>query len=148
MQDSPRYASPYGKAAGLADRLAMWRDRLATDRTVTWFGTGLIADLELAMRLLDLREYAEWLKLHGPPEHQAFADDILSDQDTVDSVRQAVDTAGYRHVSDPVKAVEMLDEESRGERIADVRKVLVDMGALAADDLETNLPDLLRALLS
>jgi hypothetical protein len=100
------------------------------------------------MRLLNLREFAEWLKLHGPAEHRDFADNILADQDTLESVRQAVDTAGYRHVSDPVKAVEMLDEEARGGTGEAVRAVLVSVGALAESDHETSIPDLVRALLS
>lgn len=137
------YESPYGKARGLRDRLAMWNERLSTDRTVTWFGTGLIADLELVMKLLNLREYAEWLLLHGPAEHRQFAHDILADQDTLESFDDALRAAGKGHVSDPVKAVEMLDQEGR-----DVRAVLVQIGALAADDEETDVPSLVRALLS
>ena len=40
------------------------------------------------------------------------------------------------------------DVEQAGKALADVRALLVEAGALAADDTETALPDLVRALLS
>lgn len=138
----------FGTLAGLRLRLAEWVDRAGTDRSLPWIGLGIIQDLELVMRLLDLREFAEWLKLHGPAEHQAFAADILADQDTLEALSDALRTAGKGNVTDPVKAVEMLDMEARDSEGEKVRAVLVEMGALAADDEETDVPSLVRALLS
>ena len=137
------YASPYGQLRGLPQRLAQWRARLGTDRTLPWVGTGLIADLEATMRLLNLREFADHLRVNGTPEQQAFAADILADQDTLEAVRQAVDTAGKRDVPDPVRAIEIMDDEQRA-----VRRVLIECGALAADDEDTDVAGLVRALLS
>lgn len=143
------YVSPYGQIPGLPGRLADWLHRLRTDRTLPWVGLGLIHDLEALMQLLDLQEFAEWLRTKGDPAHAQFADAILRDQFTLEAVREAVDIAGYRTVSDPVKAIETLDQECRGhEALADqMRQVLIDTGALAPDDTVTPLPDLLRALL-
>lgn len=139
------YVSPYGQLRGLRERLAAWRTRMCTDRSMPWLGTGIIADLEAVMRLLNLREFAEWLRVNGSPEHQAFADDILRDQETIEAVHDALKHAGH-DVPDPVQGVEALDDEVR--KVDAVRQVLVDCGALAPDDLETNVPDLVRALLS
>lgn len=140
------YQSPYGHASGLPGRLRQWIDRLGTDRTLPWVGLGLIRDLEVTLRLLNLQEFAEHLRVNGTPEQQAFADEILADQFTLEAVRQAVDTAGYRDEPDVVRAVERLDDDSR---IADkLRHVFVEVGALDAKDTETDLVALLRALLS
>lgn len=141
----PRYVSPHGHLVGLRGRLQRWVERMGTDRSLPWVGLGLVADLEVLMRLLNLREFAEWLKVHGPAEHQAFADDILRDQETIEAVHDALKHAGHE-VSDPVQGVEALDDEVR--QVDAIRQVLVDTGALAADDQDTKLPDLLRALLA
>lgn len=146
------YESPYGGIPGLPRRIAEWRDRLRVDKTLPWVGLGLIYDLEAIMQLLNLAEFAEWLRTKGDPAHAQFADAIMRDQFTLEAVRDAVDMAGYKHVSDPVKAVETLDQECRDlQAQADVaeemRRVLEDTGALDPNDLTTSLPDLLRALL-
>lgn len=140
------YVSPYGHLSGLRERLARTLDRLGRDRSLPWVGLGLVNDLEVTLQLLNLQEFAEWLRVNGSPEHQHFAADILADQFTLEAVRDACDSAGQKNEPDPVKAVENL----HGELTAydDMRKVLVDTGALADDDYETPLPDLLRALLS
>jgi hypothetical protein len=138
----------YGDAPGLLQRLAKWRDMMCTNRGLPWHGLGFIKDLELVMKLLNLREYAEWLKVHGDDEQRQFADEIMADQETLDAVRQATHDAGYRDVDDPVRAVELLAEECNAQRFNAMRQVLIDTGALAADDEETNEADLLRALLS
>lgn len=143
---TPSYVSPYGHLSGLRDRLKRTLARLGTDRSLPWVGLGLVNDLEVILQLLNLQEFAEWLRVNGPPEHRAFADDILADQFTLEAVRQAVDTAGQRDEPDPVKAVENLHDEL-GTFDA-MRRVLVETGALADDDHDTPLPDLLRALLS
>ena len=144
------YVSPYGKAPGLLARLAYWSRQFRTNRALPWFGTGFIADLEFVMKLLNLREYAEWLKLHGPAEQQQFADDILRDQETLEAVGDALRHAGLQNY-DEVAAVELLDRERRrnnSEEIDAIRAVLVENGALEESDHDTPLADLLRALLS
>lgn len=144
------HVSPHGHLSGVRERLRRWIDRMGRDRSLPWVGLGFVKDLEVILQLLNLQEFAEWLRVNGPPEHRGFADDILADQFTLEAVRGAVDTAGYREVVDPVKAVELLDEENRANEATGkaLRQVLVDTGALADDDYETSLPDLLRALLS
>jgi len=144
------YDSPHGRPEGLPGRLAMWAERLGTDHSLPWVGLGLIRDLELAMRLLNVREFAEHLRANGTPEQQRFADDILANEFTLASVRTAVDTAGYRDEPDPVRAVEALDMENRRNEAlgAAVRDVLVEKGALAPDDTATDIPGLIRVLLS
>lgn len=139
------YVTPSGHLEGLRGRLARWVERMGTDRSLPWVGLGLVRDLEVVMRLLNLREFAEWLKLHGPPEHQEFADDILRDQETIEAVHDALKHAGHE-VIDPVAGVEALDGEVR--QVDAIRQVLVETGALAADDQDTPIPDLLRALLA
>jgi hypothetical protein len=129
----------------LAQRLAKWVDRLGSDKSLPWVGLGLIRDLEEALRLLNMREFAEWLRDKGDPAHARFADEILEAQD-------ALRVAGY---GSPVlaKNIDALDDENREHErqalaLQDVRKVLVEYGALASDDRDTPLPDLVRALLS
>lgn len=148
------YESPFGQPAGLHERLAWWVHRLGTDRSLPWPGLGLIRDLELAVQLLNVTEFAEWLRTNGTPEQARFADEILANEFTLASVRTAVDVAGYNHVSDPVKAVELLDEENRANEAGAnegqlVRQVLAELGVLAsANDKSVPLPDLLRVLLA
>ena len=143
---TPSYVSPHGHLSGLRDRLKRTLARLGTDRSLPWVGLGLVKDLEVILQLLNLQEFAEWLRVNGPPEHRGFADDILADQFTLEAVRDACDSAGQKNEDDPVKAVENLHAELGA--YDGMRKVLVDTGALADDDYETPLPDLLRALLS
>ncbi len=103
-----------------------------------------MADLELVMQLLDLREFADWLRTHGAPDQTRCAADIISQVDTIDALDDAVAYAGGLATSDdPVKALEDMTGDLRG-----VRDVLVSVGALEAQDYDTPLPDLLRALLA
>lgn len=141
----PGYVSPHGHLSGLRARLRQWLDRLGTDRSLPWVGLGLVNDLEVTLRLLNLQEFAEWLKVHGPAEHREFAEDILRDQETLEAVGDALKHAGHE-VDDPVQGIENLDKEVR--QVDDIRRVLVEAGALEESDHETPLPDLLRALLS
>jgi hypothetical protein len=143
---TPSHVSPHGHLSGVRGRLRQWIDRMGRDRTLPWVGVGLVKDLEVILQLLNLQEFAEWLRVNGPPEHRGFADDILADQFTLEAVRDACDSAGQRNEPDPVKAVENLQAELGA--YDDMRRVLVETGALADDDHETPLPDLLRALLS
>ena len=139
------YQSPYGCAPGLLGRLEKWHHMISTDRRLPWHGLGFVHDLELVMKLLNLEEYANWLKVHGDPEQQRFAEDILHDQATIADVQLALRHAGQEQ-EDPVAGVEALDREVRS--VDAIREVLVTAGALAPDDEETPLPDLIRALLS
>lgn len=135
----------HGTVIGLPQRLAEWARRMGTDRMLPWAGLGIIKDMEIAVQLLNLREFAEWLRTKGDPAHQGFADEIV---DAYDALR----TAGYATPSLATN-VDGLDDENRQNEaqamvLDDVRKVLVETGALSADDRETPLPDLVRALLS
>lgn len=49
------YISPHGKAAGLSDRLLKFAENLATDKSIRWFGTGIIDDLRAAAAAIDGR---------------------------------------------------------------------------------------------
>ena len=142
----PRYVSPHGHVSGLRDRLAAMIPRLGQDKSLPWVGLGLVQDLEIVVQLLNLQEFAEWLRVNGTPEQQPFAEDILADQFTLEAVRQACDTAGLRDEHDVVRAVEKLDLDSRV--VERMRSVLVESGALEPDDTQTDMADLLRALLS
>jgi len=139
------YVSPYGKLPGIARRLQRQRDRLATDKSFPWLGTGLIADLEVLVQLLNLPEFAEWVRTHGPAEHQRFGDEIAGAFD-------ACRVAGYASPSLAANVDGLDDENRRNEAqalvAADVREVLIETGALAAHDQETPIADLIRALLS
>lgn len=141
----PRYVSPHGHLAGLRERLGRWVDRMGRDRSLPWVGLGLVNDLEVVLQLLNMREYAEWLRTNGDPAHARFADEIIDAQD-------ALAVAGYQGPS-LGENVDGLDNENRENEkqalvLDDMRKVLVEYGALAPDDRATPLPDLLRALLS
>ena len=140
------YVSPYGRFEGLPERLQDWIARLGRDRSLPWAGLGLINDLEAVVKLLNLTEFAEWLRVNGPLDQQRFGDDILADQFTLEAVRDACDSAGYRDEPDVVRAVERLDVDSRA--VDRLRNVLVEVGALDAADTQTDLAALLRALLS
>lgn len=134
----------YGTPGGLAERLRGWIDRLSRDKTLPWPGLGIIRDLEMALQLLNMREFAEWLRDKGDPAHGRFADEIIEAQNLLAD-------AGHRSGT-LADSVESLDFENRDAIakalvLADVRKVLVDTGCLSADDHDTPLPDLVRALL-
>ncbi len=142
---TPSYVSPHGHLSGLRERLARTLDRLGRDRSLPWVGLGLVNDLEVTLQLLNMREFAEWLRTQGDPAHQRFGDEILEAQGILDG-------AGYATPS-LVANVDGLDDENRENDakalvLADVRQVLVQAGALASDDHDTPLPDLVRALLS
>ena len=140
------YESPFGKPRGLVGRLADWADRMGKDRSLPWAGLGIIEDLRLMVQVLDKREWLEAMRLSDDPDAQRFARELLADNETVEAAEGAAYNA--HHVSDeaaddPVRAIEELDA-----RLVRIRGVLVSTGALADDDTETDLADLLRALLS
>lgn len=149
-----RYVSPYGKPRGLAARLVNWAGRMATDRSLPWAGTGIIEDLKLAGYVLNKREWLEKLHLSDDPDAQRFAAEALADDETLEAVQDAADRAQASNEphagADPVAIIEQLDENALAARrdYAAVRDVLVQAGALADDDTETPVADLLRALLS
>jgi hypothetical protein len=135
----------YGTPAGLPERLQKWRDTLCTTRSLPWLGAGLIKDLEIAMQLLNMREFAEYVRDKGDPAHARFADEILQAQGILAD-------AGHRSGT-LADSVDALDDENR-ENVAkavifeEVRQVLVDTGCLQANDHETPVPDLVRMLLT
>ncbi len=147
------YVSPHGKPRGLARRLAEWAERMGTDKGLPWAGLGIIRDLQMATHILNKREWLEAMRLSDDPEAQRFAEELLGDDETLDAAWNAAE-----HVKaavpefdtlDPVAAIETLDaaavEAQRDYRA--VRAVLVDAGALADDDTETPIADLVRALM-
>lgn len=144
---------PYGQTPGLAARLAAWAARLSTDRTLPFAGLGIVDDLKMAAQILTTREYLDWLRVHGDPAHIEFVDDLLRDADTLDAVQDAADRAQASSKdggADPVAVIEEIDDAATRAQTenAALRSVLIDIGALVDDDEETDIADLLRALLS
>lgn len=140
------YVSPFGKVDGLPLRLAKFVERMSTDRSLPWVGLGLIHDLELVLKLLTLPEFADWLRTHPDDELQRWADEISDAIEArqayaalLDKVEKALPPSGKSYEADVTEA---------GATLAGVRQVLVDCGALAADDTTMPLPDLIRALMS
>lgn len=148
------YVSPYGSPRGLAARLADWAVRMGTDRNLPWAGLGVIEDLKLAAQILNKREWLEKLHLSDDPDAQRFAAEALADDETLEAVQDAADraqaSAEKYSGADPVAVIEQLDEAALAARrdYAAVRDVLVQAGALADDDTETPVADLMRALLA
>lgn len=153
-----RYVSPYGKLPGLAVRIAEWRARLSNtarhvpsngEAPANAFWGGLIADLGAVMQILDLREFAEHLRVNGTAEQRAFADEILRNEETLEAVDQAIGSAGLTNF-DPPAAVETLARERDAAVQADrsMREFLAEQGVLADGDVSTPLAPLLRMLLS
>lgn len=150
------YRSPYGRLdAGLRDRLAGLVATLRTDRQHPFIGLGALADLELIMSLLNKREFLDWLHVHGPDDQRRFAEELRANVDTAEACEDAAAHAEMVPTKlgdwpDPVQAIEALDKVAQAAtRDYDaVREVLVDVGALEADDADTPVADLLRALLS
>ena len=97
------------------------------------------------VRSLTLEEFGEHLRVKGGPDsHWGGAVLELCDQvKDYERIETAVDT----HLPASGMTYEK-DVEQAGKALADVRALLVEAGALAADDTETALPDLVRALLS
>lgn len=146
---SPGYVSPYGKPAGLQQRLAEWAERMGRDRSLPWAGLGIIGDLTLAAKILNLREFAEHLRVNGTPEQRQWADEILRNEETLEGVTQALSDGGLRNY-DQVAGVETLNRE-RDEaraRLRAVRAVLEQAGVVDDATPDADLPDLLRALLA
>jgi hypothetical protein len=143
------YVSPYGQPCGLSARLARWAERMGTDRSLPWAGLGIIGDLKLAASILNLREFAEYVRTNGAPEHRQWADDILRLDETADAVDSALCRAGLTNYVPPA-GVETLQRERDAavREVFQVRQLLVGMGVLDEGDNVTPMPDLLRALLA
>lgn len=143
----------YGNPAGLPGRLAEWCRRMRYDRQLPWAGLGIIADLELLVQILNKTEWLDAMLRSDDPDAQRFARELLADNETVEAVELAASRAEHVDAdcsADPVQTIENLDgrcgvltRESDG-----VRHVLVEVGALADDDEETDIAALLRALLA
>jgi hypothetical protein len=156
-------------AGVLARRIADRIERIKRDPSHPWVGLGILRDLEDIMQLLTLPEFAEWLRLHGG-EHARWADEILENAAAVETSEEASALQTERdEATDKLEAMhEALDEhvpnfawsqglkpdayietiERAGNLLADIRVVLVERGALSNDDHDTELPDLIGALLS
>ena len=50
----------YGIAEGLQERLLIWASRVGRDRDLPWLGTGLVADLKIAAKILDTIQTTEY----------------------------------------------------------------------------------------
>lgn len=144
------YESPHGKPRGLALRLADWAERMGRDRGLPWAGLGIIGDLKLAAGILNKREWLEAMRLSDDPEAQRFAVELLDDADeheiAIDAADHVRGLPDEPHALPPVETIEKLD--ARAVDYGRVRDVLVQTGALADDDTETPVADLVRALLS
>lgn len=142
---SPPYDPPYGKMAGLPERVANWIKRLSSP-ALPWIGMGLIRDLEMVMRILSLREFGEFLRSRSGIDSE-WGDEIIAAADAADEleelqadIEKAVPVEPGEIYADAIERAAKL-----GERM---RAVLVETGALADDDTATDPADLLRVLLS
>lgn len=149
------YVSPYGRLdADLPRRLAALSETLRRPGFGAFVGSGPIADLEALMRFLNSREFLEYLRTRGNDTESRFAGELLRDQETLEAVQLAADcaqeTSQPHSGADPVAIIEELDGALSSARYdyRQVRRVLVDLGALADDDETTPVADLLRALLA
>lgn len=156
---------------GLARRIATRIERIKRDPSHPWVGLGIVRELEEIMQLLTLPEFAEWLRLHGG-EHAKWADEILELHAETEGLEDATAEA-EGNAADATEKLEAVTEaikehipyhlqydgenvslspdyvvERAGNMLADIRVVLVERGALSVDDRETELPDLIAALLS
>lgn len=141
------YVSPYGKIAGLRERLAKFRERLCTDRSLPFLGMGIVADLEVVVRLLSVQEFVDDLRTKGDEEQARWADELAGLIDTADEHEQLIADIERTVRVEPDQEYAAAIEQAAGEAKA-IRQVLEETGALAADDTETDVPALLRALLS
>lgn len=136
--------SQYGQIKGLPERIAEWVQRCSRDKSLPWVGLGLIADMEAVVRLLSLEEFGKWLHTHPDDELQRWGVTVLdaaADRAHLEKLTARIDTA-VPPIDDNEPSLDQID------RAGEVRTVLVELGALAPDDTDTSIPDLLRALLA
>ena len=107
------------------------------------------------MKFLNLREYGEWLRAKGSAPLHEYGDEILDMLDAADCEEQACDleeqTCDLVQEKLPERDTYSASIEAAAAQIADladVRQALVDFGALADDDTETDIGDLVRALIA
>lgn len=137
----------------LADRLARWAQALRPiwmfPRDHEALQRNIIYDLEVAVRILNLPEFAEWLRTHGDDTQSRFGAEML---EVID--RDEANETHLENIEDAIGAetggaLERAGELSRqAEEARQIRQVLEETGALAADDTDTDVPALVRALLS
>ena len=159
----------------LVARLRIFRDTLRSVYFLHQYQGNGMADLEVTLQLLDVREFADWLRTHGDPTQARFAVDIheaLDAAEDYEEVAGALDgwnDSPTLHLAEKaeqvVREVQAIDQAlgdtggaprmAHVNAIADaaklgerMRAVLVETGALANDDSETDPAALLRALLS
>jgi hypothetical protein len=143
------YVSPYGAMAGLAERIAALSKRLRQPGYGNFVGLGPCADLEVVMRLLNLREFIDHLNVNGDDEQRRWAAEMLAALDEVDeadSLYEDIDRVL------PVKPGDFYGEAvevaAKKAVVYDaMRAVLEQVGAIDSDDTTTDLPALIRALL-
>jgi hypothetical protein len=138
----------YGKIEGLTGRIGDWLHRVKYDKSTPWAGLGLCADLEVILRLLSLEEFGQWLRSHSDDELQRWGIEVLDAADAVADLDAMQDEIVKRMGGDDTTEPYLNIVERVANERDDVRKVLIECGALAPDDTDTNVPDLLRALLA
>lgn len=150
VPQTPPYVSPFGRLRGLTDRVAVLSARLRRNDGGPFIGLGPIADLELVMRLLNLREYAEWLAVNGDDEQRRWAGEItrLQDEasDTEDMLADIERVVPVGAEQPYAEAVEAVAAKARQHDLT--RAVLEQVGALVPGDTSADVPALIRALLS
>jgi hypothetical protein len=82
------YQSPYGKIAGLRERLDQWIERLASDRHYAWAGTGIIDDLEAMGRYMDGERTDADPILEIPPRWEDYPTVVLYTPEFVEFVQE------------------------------------------------------------
>ena len=157
------YQSPYGRPSGLRERLAAHRNNLSSTR-YPWQGTGIIADLELLMQILDKREWLQAMLRSDDPDAQRFAAELLDDDETNEAMQLAAEQVAtkvdanstaapplYRRASyDPVATIEQLDEAAQEaqRQVRAIRDVMQRAGAIDDETSDDDLPVFLQVLLS
>ena len=146
---SPGYQSPYGSPSGLLGRLAGHIRNLGQHGR-PWLGLGLPADLRLIMQVLNKREFLERLRASDDPDAQRFAAELLDDTDELETVDDAASRVqGLPEIAEALPAVETLEKlDARAQDYEAVRHVLIELGVLEANDRETPVADLVRAVLA
>lgn len=144
------YVSPYGRVCGLAQRLVAFGRKLRQPGAHLPYYGGLIADLEVVVRFLNLREYAEWLVVHGDDEQRDYAKEMLDALDNADAAEGVYDDIErVLPVAEGQPYAEAVAAAARKAAQFDaVRAVLEQAGALSPRDAGTDVPALIRALLS
>lgn len=150
MIEGSGYVSPYGKIEGLARRLADFRRKLNTPGHGLPFYGGMVADLEVVVRFLNATEFAEWLRVNGDSEQARFAVEILDalddqemHEEMLEDIEKVVPVAVGQDYADAVG-----DVAGKAVQYDVVRAVLENCGALQPGDTTTDVPGLLRVLLS